>query len=42
MGADAANADEEVAMDVPGTDDDLSDESVGLVPNVDFDDDDQD
>ena len=42
VGADAANADEEVAMDVPGTDDDLSDESVGLVPNVDFDDDDQD
>lgn len=42
VGADAANADEEVAMDVPGGDDDLTDESVGLVPNVDFDDDDQD
>ena len=42
VGADAANAGEEVAMDVPGADDDLTDESVGLVPNVDFDDDDQD
>lgn len=34
----AAATDEEVAMDVPGADDSLSDEAVNLVPNVDFDD----
>ncbi|QCB28644.1 recombinase RecA [Corynebacterium endometrii] len=35
-----AATDEDVAMDVPGSDDPLTDESVDLVPNVDFDDED--
>ncbi|AJI79157.1 recombinase RecA [Corynebacterium singulare] len=35
----AAEAGEDVAMDVPGADDPLTDEAVDLVPNVDFDDD---
>ena len=39
VGAAAAEAGEDVAMDVPGADDPLTDESVDLVPNVDFDDD---
>lgn len=39
VGPAAAEAGDEVAMDVPGADDPLTDESVGLVPNVDFDDD---
>ena len=39
VGPAAAEAGDDVAMDVPGADDPLTDESVGLVPNVDFDDD---
>lgn len=39
VGAAAAEAGEDVAMDVPGADDPLTDEAVDLVPNVDFDDD---
>ena len=39
VGSAAAEAGDDVAMDVPGADDPLTDESVGLVPNVDFDDD---
>ena len=35
----AAEGEEGAAMDVPGADDPLTDESVDLVPNVDFDDD---
>lgn len=39
VGAAAAESGDNVAMDVPGADDPLTDESVDLVPNVDFDDD---
>ena len=39
IGPDAANADA-AAMDVPGSEDPLTDESVDLVPNVDFEDED--
>ena len=39
VGASAATADD-VPMDVPGADDPLTDESVDLVPTVDFDDED--
>ncbi|MCQ9676132.1 MULTISPECIES: recombinase RecA [Corynebacterium] len=39
VGSAAAEAGEDVAMDVPGADDPLTDEAVDLVPNVDFDDD---
>ncbi|MCK6082164.1 MAG: recombinase RecA [Corynebacterium sp.] len=39
IGEAAAEGEEAAAMDVPGADDPLTDESVDLVPNVDFDDD---
>ena len=39
IGEAAAEGEEGAAMDVPGADDPLTDESVDLVPNVDFDDD---
>ena len=39
IGEAAAESEEAAAMDVPGADDPLTDESVDLVPNVDFDDD---
>ena len=39
IGEVAAEGEEGAAMDVPGADDPLTDESVDLVPNVDFDDD---
>ena len=39
IGEAAAEGEEGAAMDVPGADDPLNDESVDLVPNVDFDDD---
>lgn len=39
IGEAAAEGEEATAMDVPGADDPLTDESVDLVPNVDFDDD---
>ena len=39
IGEVAAEGEEAAAMDVPGSDDPLTDESVDLVPNVDFDDD---
>ena len=39
IGEEAANGEKATAMDVPGSDDPLTDESVDLVPNVDFDDD---
>ena len=39
IGEATAEGEEAAAMDVPGADDPLTDESVDLVPNVDFDDD---
>ena len=39
IGEVAAEGEEAAAMDVPGSEDPLTDESVDLVPNVDFDDD---